>query len=94
MEISSILFGNGIGLALDAHHFNLANAINIIWNEVNDEEKNVIALGKNIPPLSESELENHHQILSATKILSKFNNENINWLQPVGDNFENTYKKM
>lgn len=95
MTTSTLLFGNGIGLALDSNHFNLTNGINTVWNEsYSDREKNIIALSQTNPPLTEKNLEDHHLILTATRTLSKFKNENIDWLHSDGTAFEELYGKF
>ena len=58
ISTSTLLFGNGISLALDSEHFNLANGINSVWNNgYTNQEKNIIALGHNNPPVKENDLE-------------------------------------
>ncbi len=47
---STLIVGNGLGMALDPNHFNLQTGLTTAWNNFSDEEKYLISLGTNNRP--------------------------------------------
>ncbi len=92
--ISTIIFGNGIGMALDPEYFQLTAGLNSAWDSFSKDEKLLISLGSNTMPSSEAELENHHVIMTACKKLMDKENNKLSWLSDDGRNFPDLYQNF
>lgn len=87
-----LIFGNGLGMALDPQHFSLTNALDEIWNLddfLTDVQKALIerCLNKIGPPESEEELNTLHYVVTYCKELNKVGDENNHWLTEDGQEF-------
>ncbi len=90
-----LIFGNGLGMAIDAHHYSLTNALNTVWgddNLWNDTEyrnliKNCIPSGQ--CPISEEELDKLHLVSTSCDYLNNFPNTiaGTHWLSEYGQEF-------
>lgn len=90
-----IIFGNGLGMALDHNHFNLERALNDIWSDdsyMNDEER--IQISRCIPspdivcPQGEDQLDKLHIAKTCCAILDDFDiEEEHHWLSAGGRKF-------
>jgi hypothetical protein len=87
-----LIFGNGLGMALDPQHFSLTNALNEIWNRedfLTDGQKALIerCLERNGAPESEEELNTLHYVVTYCKELNKIGDDNNHWLTEDGQEF-------
>lgn len=87
-----IIFGNGLGMALDPAHFSLDRALEEIWHRPNflkDIHKQLIerCLQRQGPPEGEHELDTLHQAVTYCKALAQIGEGNVHWLTDDGLNF-------
>ena len=93
MDRKIIIFGNGLGMALDSDYFLLENALKYIWNKdkfLSKTQKELILnciQSKNIPK-DENELEKLHIAVNACNTLNNFSSDNMHWLSDDGKTFE------
>ena len=88
-----LIFGNGLGMAIDPQHFGLANALQTVWNSYpnNDPIKtlmqNCIPTGQN--PISEDELDNLHVAATSCNFLNTLQSaqNSVHWLNHHGKLF-------
>lgn len=96
MPRKTLVFGNGLGMALDPRHFSLTNAMADVWNDplaISDIHKDLIsqcmgAVGA--IPQREDQLDPLHLVISACKTLSSINRSqrmNVHWLSQEGLQF-------
>lgn len=90
--IATLVFGNGIGMALDPKYFLLQTGLNSSYEKFSPQEKKLISLDKNDVPSSEPELERHHLIMTACQELTSHENINLQWLSADGKQFPNLYQ--
>ncbi|MDZ4298795.1 MAG: DUF4917 family protein [Moraxellaceae bacterium] len=87
-----IIFGNGLGMALNREHFSLAAALEDIWNRpdfLTEEQKQLIerCLQRGGAPEGEHELDTLHQAITYCKALSQIGEGDVHWLTDDGLNF-------
>ncbi|WP_323970050.1 DUF4917 family protein [Aeromonas veronii] len=87
-----IIFGNGLGMALDPNHFSLRIALEDIWNKENFltwEQRRLIerCLGRAGAPEGEHELDTLHQAVTYCKALNRIGEGDVHWLTEDGQNF-------
>lgn len=87
-----IIFGNGLGMALDPVHFSLNAALADIWdreNFLNDEQKHLIerCVGRQGAPEGEPELDQLHRVVTYCKALNQVGSEAAHWLTADGQSF-------
>lgn len=87
-----IIFGNGLGMALDPAHFSLDRALADIWyrpNFLTDIHKQLIerCLQRQGPPAGEHELDTLHQAITYCKALARIGEGNVHWLTEDGLSF-------
>lgn len=87
-----IFFGNGLGMALDADHFLLQNALTGVWNKedfLREEQKQLIemCIGRPGAPEGEHELDLLHRAVTYCKALNAIGDGEVHWLTPDGQNF-------
>ncbi|ENA27320.1 MULTISPECIES: SIR2 family protein [unclassified Pseudomonas] len=96
MSRKTLIFGNGLGMALDPTHFSLTNAMADVWDDdedLSDTQKNLISEclgGGGLVPEQEDQLDPLHQVISACKILnsvSQSQNMEVHWLSSEGQEF-------
>lgn len=88
-----IIFGNGLGMALDKDFFHLDNAIGWVWNEdiLDDTAKKLIL--RCLPdkeldrPHGEDELDKLHLSMSACEFLLGLGDADYHWLSDTGKTF-------
>jgi hypothetical protein len=89
----ALIFGNGLGMALAPHHFNLAQVMHDVWNIAHfltPEDKRLISLtlgDENAIPQNEEQLDVLHQAVTACKTLNRILSPNLHWLTAQGQNF-------
>lgn len=87
-----LIFGNGIGMALNADHFSLGNALELVWHRpdfLTDEQKRLISLcvGNDGPPATEDEMDQLHRVMTSCRTLCDINNDDLHWLTDEGRAF-------
>ena len=97
MSRKLLIFGNGLGMAIDANHYSLTNALNTVWgddalwsNTVHrDLIQNCIPSGK--CPVSEEELDKLYLVSTSCDYLNDFPNtvNGDHWLSIYGQDFTN-----
>ncbi|NNA22469.1 hypothetical protein HBN70_17145 [Pseudomonas lundensis] len=99
MARKAIIFGNGLGMALDPQAFSLAQAMHDVWH-LNDfltgAERTLISqtLGDvNAIPQTEEQLDILHQAVGACKTLNRILSPQLHWLTPDGQNFPSAVAK-
>lgn len=95
MDRKLLIFGNGLGMAIDSNHYSLNNALNKVWNDTSmwsDIQhrgliQNCIPTGN--CPVSEDELDKLHLVSTSCDFLNGFPNaaNNIHWLSSYGKDF-------
>lgn len=100
MERKTLIFGNGLGMAVDQEHFCLKNAIAYIWDDeryLSAEEKRYILQclpnATNRPPREEGELDLLHLAVIACSLLSTLSGNDVSWLSEHGKKFPGTIAK-
>lgn len=91
---TTILVGNGLGMAINPQHFTLKAGIDLVAKNLSDEEKNIISLGSGRIPIEENNLEDHHKILSACQTLIKHNDQLGILNQTKVEKFSKTYSNF
>lgn len=87
-----VIFGNGLGMALDPVHFSLNRALAQIWNRpdfLTDVQKTLIerCLQRQGPPVGEHEMDTLHQVVTYCKALAHIGEGNVHWLTEDGISF-------
>lgn len=101
MPRSLLIFGNGIGLALDPKYFSLENGLMSVWNDTNhlskDHKKLILSAiegtTQETPPSSEDQLDQLQVAIVATEFLSNFEVGGISWVSPPAKELPSTFKK-
>lgn len=86
---TTIIFGNGIGMAVDSVHFNTEKGLESAWNEFNATEQSILSIGRNQKPINEGDLEKHHSIMATCRYLKDAHGE---WLAEDGKKFADIYQ--
>ena len=92
MSKKLIIFGNGLGMAMNPNHFRLDTALQEIWdfpNVLNETQKNLIetCLKHEGPPSGEDELDLLHQAVVHCRSLNRIAENGENWLTENGQTF-------
>lgn len=97
MSRKLLIFGNGLGMALDANHYSLTNALNTVWADNNlwsdiiqrDLIQNCIPNNK--CPDSEEDLDKLHLVSTSCDYLDSFPTTSCgkHWLSDYGQDFTN-----
>jgi hypothetical protein len=92
MSKKLIIFGNGLGMAINPNHFRLDTALQEIWNSqnvLNETQKNLIetCLKHEGPPSGEDELDLLHQAVVHCRSLNRIAENGENWLTENGQTF-------
>ncbi len=100
MSRKTIIFGNGLGMALDAGYFTLDRAIGLVWEKeelLADVSKELIVnclpegVGR---PHGEDELDVLQMALSACDLLNAIPGSRIHWLSENGQQFPNAVRQF
>lgn len=89
-----LIFGNGLGMAIDHEHFSLTNALTDVWENydfLDDAEKELIerCLEHEGAPEGEHELDTLYQAVTHCSELSRIGDGDIHWLTEYGLDFPN-----
>lgn len=96
MARTTLVFGNGLGMALDPAHFSLTNAMADVWADpiaVTASQKDLISQclgGNGAIAQREDQLDPLHLVISACKTLAGIKQSqgmNVHWLSPEGQQF-------
>lgn len=92
MERKLLIFGNGLGMALDHAHFSLDRALAEIWNRPNfltDVQRQLVerCLRRQGAPEGEHELDTLHQAITYCKALAQIGEGDTHWLTQEGLSF-------
>lgn len=101
MPRSTILVGNGIGLALDAHYFSLRTGLSEVWNNTDHltaAHKNLIlsaieGTSENNPPQSEDQLDILHFAIIATEFLCNLEVSGDSWVSDAAEQLPSAFRK-
>ncbi len=91
---TTVIFGNGLGRAIDNDRFQLETGIRNAWNDLengfwNQTQKNLVlrCTGGEDPPQSEEQLEKLHIISNACEQIHQFEGNQSVWLKDDGKQF-------
>lgn len=101
MPRSLLIFGNGIGLALNPEYFSLGNGLTSVWNDtehLSEEHKGLILSAiegttEKKPPCSEDQLDQLQMAIVATEYLCNFEVGGTSWVSPQAKELPSTFKK-
>ena len=87
-----LIFGNGLGMALDSDHFNLSNALKKVWNGarvLSDPDRRMIGSCINTEgvPRAENDLDLLQRVVSACQFLCNLETGDEHWLSDQGQKF-------
>jgi hypothetical protein len=87
-----VIFGNGLGMAIDPVHFSLQPALEEIWQRegfLSEAQKQLIqrCLGREGAPNGEHELDTLHLAITYCKSLNSIGHSDVHWLNKDGQNF-------
>ncbi len=87
-----LIFGNGLGMALNQDHFSLTNALQHVWNKpdfLTDEQRALISLcvGRDGPPSTEDEMDQLHRVVLSCRTLCEIDSDDLHWLTAEGRSF-------
>lgn len=95
MDRKLLIFGNGLGMAIDANHYSLTNALNTVWSDDSlwndtvhrDLIQNCIPSGQ--CPVSEEELDKLYLVSTSCDYLNDYPNtaNGQHWLSNYGQEF-------
>ncbi|MEC5080545.1 hypothetical protein [Xanthomonas oryzae] len=100
MARKTLIFGNGLGIALDPDFFSLDRAIGRVWDEntvLDDMTKNLVrfCLGDDADrPHGEEDLDDLQLVVSACDFLSRTGGGEIHWLSDHGKLFPDAVRKF
>lgn len=93
MPRKTLIFGNGLGMALDPQHFSLNRALGYVWDNPRHlpvEQKELVArcVGDNgEAPHGEDQLDTLHVVVAACNMLNKIGDDEVHWLSEEGQEF-------
>jgi len=96
----TIIFGNGLGMALDPEFFSLDSAIGRTWggDVLSEEQKRLVS--QCLPPDAydrphgEADMDTLHKALSACDVLNSVGEGRIHWLTPQGQGFPRAVRRF
>lgn len=89
----ALIFGNGLGMALNPDAFNLTRVMHDVWNMAHfltPDDKRLISLtlgSETAIPQNEEQLDVLHQAVTACKILKGILSPDLHWLSEHGQRF-------
>ena len=94
----TIIFGNGLGMALDPSYFRLDQALHRVWSDpsyLSDDQRELILScipGRDIWS-AETQMITMQLAADASDYLKKIQSDGVHWLTSAGDKFPETIKK-
>lgn len=94
---TTILIGNGLGMALDPNYFKIERGLSHAWNKLTtlqqERIKKLVTDQSNLT--SEDQLDKHYQAIQACLMLSKIEqHSNLAWLDPDAREFPNIFREF
>jgi hypothetical protein len=93
---TTIIVGNGLGMALDPSHFTLQSGLSIAWANLDLDTqlriKQLVTNGDNL--LTEEQLEKHYGVIHACTMLQRYESTDLNWLDPRARDFPYQFQKF
>lgn len=93
MPRKTLIFGNGLGMALDPRHFSLNRALSDVW----ENPRHLPVVQKDLvgrcvgddgqAPQGEEQLDTLHVVVAACNMLNKIGDEEVHWLSEEGQEF-------
>jgi hypothetical protein len=99
MARKTLVFGNGLGMALDPVHFSLARALGDVWDHPRhlprDQKRMVGRCVENngVAPHGEDQLDTLHVVVAACNMLNKIGDDDVHWLTADGQDFPKAVAK-
>lgn len=101
MSRSLLVFGNGMGLALNSEYFSLKNGLTRVWNDtghLSEKHKELILSAiegttQENPPCSEEQLDQLQVAIIATEYLCNFEVSGTSWVSPEAKELPSAFKK-
>lgn len=96
-DYTTILIGNGLGMAVDANYFKLNAGLNFAWQKLSEEQQNTIRLieNKTITGNVEERLKHHYDAIQAIITLTKIKkNTNQEWLHHNAVDFRRYFRSF
>lgn len=92
MSRKLLIFGNGLGMAVDQQHFSLARALESVWERpgvLSPQQKELISRCVNHegPPEGEPELDLLHVAVTSCEALERIGGGRVHWLSEEGQRF-------
>lgn len=96
-KYTTILIGNGLGMAVDPNHFRIDAGLNHAWTnlplEQQDRIKNLITDKSDLN--SEEQLDKHYAVIQACLMLNKIeSHSNLEWLHPNAKQFPENFRSF
>jgi hypothetical protein len=93
---TSIIMGNGLGMAVDPSYFTLEAGLQKAWSQLNldiqTRIKNLITNGDDL--LTEQQLEKHYEVIRACVMLQRFESNSTKWLDRDAKDFPLHFQKF
>lgn len=101
MSRATIIFGNGLGMALNSEWFSLEFALKKVWSDttaLTSGHKQLIlgsieGASESSSPRSEEQLDKLHQAIVASEILKDLEKDGCNWLTDYAKDLPRAFKK-
>lgn len=99
MPRKTLIFGNGLGMALDHEHFSLARALEDVWahpRHVPDIQKRMISRcidNDGRAPNGEEQLDTLHLIVASCNTINSIGDDEVHWLTREGQDFPTAVAK-
>lgn len=98
---ATIIFGNGLGMAIDEDFFNLKSALKQVWNNsenVKDSHKKLIRtalpeMSSDAFPESEDMLDKLQKAIVAAEVLREFENVDVSWLNDESRDIPDAFRR-
>lgn len=93
-KYTTILIGNGLGMAIDSEHFRIDQGLRYAWSQLSNDHQNRI---KNLITdkselNSEEQLDKHYSVIQACLMLNKIEqHSNLKWLHADAKNFPDNF---
>ena len=101
MPRSTLIFGNGLGMAIDPQYFKLESGLQSVWNgsvQFKVDHKRLVAsairLQGNEYPKSEEQLDQLQVAIAASSFLRSFESEDVKWLSDESRDFPQAFRRF
>ncbi|MBV9575701.1 MAG: hypothetical protein JO149_03675, partial [Gammaproteobacteria bacterium] len=94
---TTVLIGNGLGMAIDPDHFRIDQGLKFAWNKLSNEHqeriKNLITNKSDLN--TEDQLDKHYDAIQACLMLSRIEqHSNLAWLHDEAKNFPDNFRNF